>query len=360
MAGIALPPVSSLRPVTGDPSEVLALLQDWNAAADEPEPLVVETSGSSGEPKRVLLSRAAMRASASATHARLGGPGQWLLALPPAYVAGVQVLFRSVLAGTVPVFLTNGLPAAVASMSGARRYLSLVPTQLRRMLSFESDIEALRSFDVILLGGAASAPSLRAYAESSGLAVVATFGMSETCGGCVYDGVALDEVGVALAPDGRIRIAGPILFDGYAGAPEATAEVMQNGWFLTSDLGRLDEDGRLQVLGRMDDVVISGGVNVPTLAVALRLREHPSIHAAEVIGVPDEEWGQRVVAVVVSSAQSATREVPLMNDLRNWVSQVQPRAWAPRQLIRVDDIPLLHNGKVDRASLRRLAAKGNR
>ena len=317
MAGIALPPVSSLRPVTGDPSEVLALLQDWNAAADEPEPLVIKTSGSSGEPKRVLLSRAAMRASASATHARLEGPGQWLLALPPTYVAGVQVLFRSVLADTEPVFLTDGLPAAVASMTGRRRYLSLVPTQLRRMLSYESDIDALRSFDVILLGGAALAPSLRAYAESAGLTVVATYGMSETCGGCVYDGVALDEVGVALASDGRIRIAGPILFDGYVDAPEATAEAMQDGWFLTSDLGRLDEDGRLQVLGRMDDVVISGGVNVPALAVALRLREHPTVEAAEVIGVPDDEWGQRVVAVVVTSAKSATREVPLMNDLRN-------------------------------------------
>jgi O-succinylbenzoic acid--CoA ligase len=351
--------VSSLRPVTGSPSEVLALLRDWNAATDEPEPLVIETSGSTGEPKQVLLSRAAMRASAAATHARLGGPGQWALALPPTYVAGMQVLFRSVLAGTTPVFLgDDGLASAVASMDGPRRYLSLVPTQLRRMLSVETETAALRSFDAILLGGAASTVSLRVSAEDAGLTVVSTYGMSETCGGCVYDGVALDGVAVAIAPDGRIRIAGPVLFDGYVGPPEATREVMQDGWFLTSDLGRLDEDGRLQVLGRMDDVVISGGVNVPTLAVALRLRDHPSIHAAEVVGVPDDEWGQRVVAVVVSSPRAATREVPQMNDLRNWVSQVWPRAWAPQQLVRVEEIPLLDNGKVDRVSLRKLAAEG--
>ncbi|MGH3589127.1 MAG: AMP-binding protein, partial [Pseudonocardia sp.] len=176
--------MSSLRPVTGTPSEVLGLLRDWDAGRSEPQPLVIETSGSTGEPKRVLLSRAAMRASASATHARLGGPGQWLLALPPTYVAGVQVLYRSVLAGTAPVVMSDGLPSAVAAMHGSRRYLSLVPTQLRRMLSFDEDTEALRAFDAILLGGAALAPSLRTTAERAGLTVVATYGMSETCGGC--------------------------------------------------------------------------------------------------------------------------------------------------------------------------------
>jgi len=235
---------------------VHALLQQWQAEQAEPEPLVIETSGSTGIPKRVALSRFAMQASASATHRSLGGPGQWLLALPASHVAGVQVLFRSVLADTEPVVLDeyDDLVAAAAAMSGPRRYLSLVPTQLTRMLTSDRDVAALATFDVILLGGAAIDPALRRAAADVGLTVVATYGMSETCGGCVYDGIALDGVALALAADGRIRIGGPVLFDGYDGQPDLTAEVLEDGWFLTSDYGRLDEDGALQVLGRVDDV----------------------------------------------------------------------------------------------------------
>jgi O-succinylbenzoic acid--CoA ligase len=178
--------------------------------------------------------------------------------------------------------------------------------------------------------------------------------MSETCGGCVYDGLPLDGVAVAVGTDGRVRLAGPVLFDGYDGRPDLTAEAVRDGWFLTSDLGRLDGDGRLEVLGRIDDVIVSGGVKVPAPAVARRLREHPRVDAAEVVGVPDPEWGQRVVAVVVSQAGVAARNVPPLDDLRNWVSQVHPRPWAPRQLLRVDEIPMLPNGKVDRLAIEEL------
>jgi O-succinylbenzoic acid--CoA ligase len=177
--------------------------------------------------------------------------------------------------------------------------------------------------------------------------VVATYGSAETAGGCVYDGYALDGVAVALGPDGRIRIAGPTLFAGYDGDPQLTAEVLVDGWFLTSDAGRLDDDGHLHVLGRLDDVVVSGGVNVPAPAVAARLREHPDVEAAEVLGVPDEEWGHRLVAFVVG-------DVPLA-DLRAWVAERHPRSWAPRQVVVVDEVPLLPNGKPDRLALRRLA-----
>lgn len=349
--------MSSLRPVDGTPSEVFALLRAWQEEAEDPEPLSIATSGSTGEPKRVLLSRRALRASATATHDRLGGPGQWLLNLPPSYVAGVQVLFRSVLAGTEPVVLDEhgGFAAAAAAMTGDRRYVSLVPTQLVRMLRSTADVRALRRFDTVLVGGAAVEASLRAQAADAGIHVVATYGMSETCGGCVYDGMPLDGVGLAIGKDGRVRIAGPVLFDGYDGDAARTAEVRQGDWFLTSDLGRLDADGRLEVLGRVDDVVVSGGVNVPTPAVARRLREHPRVDAAEVVGVADPEWGQRIVAVVVSQAGVATRNVPPLDDLRNWVSQVHPRAWAPRQLVRVESIPLLDNGKVDRQELEQIA-----
>ena len=350
--------MSSLRPVSGSTREVLALLEEWHASPRDPGPLAIETSGSTGMPKRVVLSRAAMRASAAATAQRLGGPGQWLLNLPATYVAGVQVLFRSVLAGTTPVLLDEhrNFADATRAMTGQRRYVSLVPTQLTRMLRLPGEAAALRTFDTVLVGGAAVERPLRDAAAAAGVNVVATYGMSETCGGCVYDGFPLDGVAVHVGRDGRVRIAGSVLFDRYDGAPELTAEVLRDGWFTTSDLGRLDDDGRLQVLGRVDDVVISGGINVPAPAVARRLREHPSIVEAEVLGVPDPEWGRRVVAVVVTGHGVAHRNVPPLDDLRNWVSQAYPRTWAPRQLLRVDAIPLLPNGKVDRSALERLVA----
>ncbi|HET7358032.1 MAG TPA: AMP-binding protein, partial [Nocardioidaceae bacterium] len=277
----------------GSAREILGLLRAWEAAPDEPEPLCVETSGSTGEPKRVVLPRAAMRASAAGTAARLGGPGQWLLNLPGAYVAGLQVLFRSVLAGTEPV-LQDEHPdfcSAAAAMTGPRRFVSLVPTQLARMLGSAAELEALRCFDTILVGGAGMDPALRRTAEDAGLRLVATYGMSETCGGCVYDGLPLDGVAVKVDAERRVQIAGPVLFEGYDGAPDATGRVMDGGWFRTQDLGRLDEDGRLVVLGRVDDVVVSGGVKVPATAVAARLRAHPRLAAAEVTGVADDEWG---------------------------------------------------------------------
>lgn len=339
--------MSSLRPVRGTPAEVLAALRAWDAEAAEPEPLLVETSGSSGEPKRVLLSRRALRASAAATASRLGGHGQWLLNLPATYVAGLQVLFRSLVAGTEPVVQQDDFVAAAGALTGPRRYVSLVPTQLHRMLGEPSSVAALRTFDIVLVGGAAVPADLRARSADAGVRVVATYGMSETCGGCVYDGLPLDGVAVAIGSDGRIRLSGPVLFEGYDGRPDLTAAALRDGWFVTQDVGRIDEDGRLEVVGRVDDVVVSGGVNVPGPAVAARLREHPAVTAAEVVGAPDAEWGQRVVAFVVG-------DLPL-DEARDWVAAVHPRAWAPRDVRSVASLPLLPNGKVDRVRLREMA-----
>jgi len=337
--------VASLRPVSGSAAGILALLRKWDAA-DDPAPLSVETSGSTGTPKRVLLSRAAMRASADATHARLGGAGQWLLNLPPSYVAGLQVLFRSVRAGTDPVVQDGSFEEAAAAMTGARRYVSLVPTQLVRLL----DGDALSGFDTVLVGGARLDPVLRARALDAGVRVVSTYGMSETCGGCVYDGRPLDGVAVKIGADARVRIGGPVVFTGYDGQPELTAAAKEGDWFVTQDLGRIDHDGLLEVAGRVDDVVISGGVNVPAPAVAARLRAHPDVRDAEVVGVPDPEWGQAVVAVLVG-------DVPL-DDVRAWVAAEHPRAWAPRRVVPVAALPLLPNGKVDRLAVERIAAGG--
>jgi O-succinylbenzoic acid--CoA ligase len=338
-----------LRPVRGSTSDVVVALDGWLAAAGEPEPLVVETSGSTGRPKRVVLSRRAVLASVAATERRLGASGRWLLTLPVSYVAGLQVVCRSLVAGERPALLEEHGSFAEAVAATAPAFVSVVPTQLHRMLDVPEEAAALRTFHTVLLGGGPVDPGLRARAADAGVRVVATYGSSETAGGCVYDGYALDGVALAIGRGGRIRLGGPTLFDGYEGDAELTASVLEDGWFLTSDAGRLDEDGRLHVLGRLDDVVVSGGVNVPTPAVAARLREHPAVEAVEVVGVPDEEWGNRVAAFVVAPGGLS------LPDARAWVGEVHPRSWAPRSLVVLDEIPLLENGKPDRMRLREMA-----
>lgn len=331
--------------MSGTPEGILALLREWDAAED-PAPLVIATSGSTGEPKRVLLSRDAMRASALATQERLGGPGQWLLNLPPTYVAGVQVLYRSVVARMTPIPFQGSL-AATRPLVHGRCFVSLVPTQLVRLLGAPGEVAALEDFEAVLVGGGPLRPEVRERAENQGIRIVQTYGMSETCGGCVYDGRPLDGVEVRIDTDEQVLLRGPVLFDGYEGEPERTAAAMRDGWFLTDDLGHWTPEGRLAVDGRVDDVVITGGVNVPASAVAAAILADPWVNEAEVIGVPDDEWGERVVAVVTASGPVDLAE---LRDL------VEPRSWAPHQLVVVDELPLLPNGKVDRVTLRELAA----
>ncbi|WP_241153816.1 AMP-binding protein [Nocardioides pantholopis] len=337
-----------------DARATVAALRTWLTSQAEPDPWTVQTSGSTGRPKRVLLPRSAVLASVAASARRVGATGRWLLAVPAAYVAGVQVVCRSLAAGHEPVLLEDhqSFAAATEAMGPGDRFVSLVPTQLHRLLADPESAAALVTFHTLLLGGGPIDPALRARAEAAGVRVVATYGSAETAGGCVYDGVPLDGVAVALEADGRIRLGGPTLFAGYEGDPALTAEVLVDGWFRTSDAGRFDEDGRLQVLGRLDDVVVTGGVNVPGPAVAARLREHPDVVAAEVLGVPDEEWGNRLVAFVVG-------RLPLA-DARDWVAAAHPRSWAPRQVVALDDLPMLANGKPDRLRLRALAGEAER
>lgn len=320
--------------------------------AEDPGPAVVATSGSSGAPKLVVLSRDAVLASARASAARLGGTGPWLLALPSSYVAGLNVVARSLAAGHRPLVLGDHSPGEAALEGG---YLSVVPTQLHRWLDSATDREALATFAAVLIGGGPVDASLKERARTAGIRLVATYGMAETCGGCVYDGLPLDGVGLALATDGRVRLSGPTLFEGYLDDPVATAEVLADGWFHTSDAGRLDEDGRLHVLGRVDDMVVSGGVNVPAGAVAARLREHPRVAAAEVLGMADPEWGHRVVAVLSLVEPVETLS---LDEAREWVGEKHPRSWAPRDLVVVPRLPMLANGKVDRLAVRELAGEG--
>ncbi|ANS78810.1 O-succinylbenzoic acid--CoA ligase [Serinicoccus hydrothermalis] len=357
----------------GEPLRAL-LRDDANDGA-----VVVATSGSSGTPKRVRLGAAALRASGAGTAQVLGGHGQWLLALPTAHVAGLQVLARSALAGTEPVELDPDAPftaglfaAAVARMDqGARRYASLVPTQLQRALAEPQGADALRRLNAVLVGGAASDPGLLDAARSAGVRVVTTYGMSETCGGCVYDGIPLPGVEVDLGTEdegaGRIRLGGPVLADGYVDDPDLTRQrfVTDDGrrWFVTDDRGA-DRDGRLTVLGRLDDVIVSGGHKVEPRDVETALRGLPQVQEVLVVGIPDPEWGERVAALVVlrADARGVRSDEGVGVLLREALRERGdlPSHALPRQVETVGQIPLLATGKPDRTAARHLLTGGGR
>ncbi|MFT4299226.1 MAG: AMP-binding protein [Aeromicrobium sp.] len=331
---------AGLQPVSGSLDELVPLLRRW---LDGDDPLWIRTSGSTGRPKDVVLSPRAVRASAKATHARLGGPGQWLLAVPPTGVAGLQVIVRSLLTGIDPV-------ASASEYTAERRYASLVPTQLHRLLE-AGQAAPWAALDAVLVGGAPVRASLVERAAEAGIHVVRTYGMSETCGGCVYDGFPLDGVRLRVDEgDGQIWIAGGVLFDGYVGAPH------EGEWFATQDRGELTADGELRVVGRLDDIVLSGGVNVPVTAVTAALQEADGVADALALGVPDAEWGQRVVALVVPG-EAVRLDAVRVERLRDAVEEAGfPRTWGPREVVLVEAIPMLPGGKPDRLAARALAS----
>lgn len=335
--------------------ELRAALQGGDPLVDGPldgwekrAVLGVPTSGSTGEPKTVLLDADALTTSAQATHERLGGPGTWLLALPTDHIAGVQVLVRSIVAGTDPGVLDMSKGFRAMGFAHAarpvldepgRHYTALVPTQLSRLVVGEGPgLEALRQFDGVLIGGAATPPKLLEQARALGVQVVTTYGMSETAGGCVYDGEPLRDV--SLRTDDVIEISGPVLALGYRGSAEPFGE-----WFRTGDLGRLRE-GRLEVLGRADDVIVTGGEKVPPVLVERALATVEGVLEACVVGIPDDEWGQVVAAVVV-----ARGEEPSVDDLKAAVTRDVSRAAAPKLVRFVSELPLRGPGKVDRTAV---------
>ncbi len=354
------PPIAPVRPAVGGTPPLTA------AHADVPDDVVlaVTTSGSTASARTVLLTRGALEASAGATAHRLGGPAQWLLALPINHIAGLQVLTRSALAGTDPVvldleesFTGEVFATAAARLTGPRRYTSLVPTQLRRVLASPAGRAALADFDAVLVGGAATDPVQLRAARAAGANLVRTYGMSETAGGCVYDGRPLGGVTVELDDDGRIFLAGPVLAAGYLAHPELTARtfVSRAGvrTLRTDDLGTFDDDGALRVLGRVDDVINTGGVKVAPAAVESALTELAAFAQACVVGVPDPEWGAAVVAVVVL-APDATN--PPLDAVREHVAHNLGAPAAPRRIVVVRELPERGPGKLDRRAARRIAA----
>jgi O-succinylbenzoic acid--CoA ligase len=227
-----------------------------------------------------------------------------------------------------------------------------VPTQLRRLLDADGPgLEALRSFDAVLVGGAALEDGLRERADAAGVAVTTTYGMSETAGGCVYDGVPLDGVTVDLLATGRIVLGGPTLASGYVDDPDATAAAFVDGRFRTNDLGTWDGQ-RLVVLGRADDVIVTGGENVAPAAVERALLAEPGVAAACVVGIPDVEWGQLVSAAIVADGAR-----PSDDRLRAAVRTALGRAAVPRVIVEVAELPLRGIGKPDRVAVAALVAR---
>jgi O-succinylbenzoic acid--CoA ligase len=323
-----------------DPSGTTQL--DRSVPAPSGTALCLPTAGSTGEPKLVELSHAALEASARMTVTRLDlGDARWLCAVPLDHVAGLAILVRSRLAGTLPVVLPRFDVAAVAEADAD--VVSLVPTMLERLLAAGVDLGRWRW---ILLGGAAARPALLEAAAAAGGRVVRTYGMTETCGGVVYDEAPLDGVRVAIQPDGVVRLSTPTMMTGYRLDPGATAAALDDGWFVTGDLGEWT-DGRLRVLGRADDVIVTGGEKVSPDEVESLLASHPAVADVAVAGREDEEWGPRVVAFVVPKPGAE----PTLADLRAHVTALAAGYKAPKEVVLVDALPRLPSGKVARASL---------
>ncbi|CAM5729515.1 o-succinylbenzoate--CoA ligase [Mycolicibacterium aubagnense] len=345
---------AALLPVPADDVRQATLLTETLRAGesvDDAVALVVSTSGSTGTPKGALLSAAALRASADATHDRLGGPGRWLLALPAYHVAGLQVLVRSLRAGTAPVAVDPGfdvgeLPAAVKALGSGRRYTSLVSVQLAKILADPAATEALAELDAVLIGGGPMPPGLGEKAAAASICVVRTYGMSETCGGCVYDGRPLNGVQLRIDDTGRVALGGPTLASGYRNPVSPSPFV--DGWFVTDDIGAVDDSGVLRVLGRIDDAIATGGLKVLPALVETALATHPAIAECAVFGVPDERLGQRVAVAVVLHPGA---DVPTVTDLREHVGATLAATAAPREVHVVDQLPRRGIGKLDRRAL---------
>ncbi|MDF2746654.1 MAG: menE [Propionibacteriaceae bacterium] len=337
-----LPDSDVERAATVDMLQLDEPIQEPDAA------VVLATSGSTGRPKGAVLSRAAVGAAADAAHTRLGGPGDWALALPPYYVAGLMVMARVIAAGTTIHEVGSDLarlPAAVDAMRG-RRYLAVVPTQLDRALAQPQLTEAMRALDAVLVGGSALDAYLRSRAEQAQINIVASYGMTETCGGCVYDGLPLDGVSVTVQPGTqRIRISSVTNFSGYRLRPDLTRTTLSDGTLITQDRGEWTSDGRLHVLGRVDDEVVTGGINVDLAQLERACKSWPGLAGAEiaVVAVPDARWGRKIVAV--------TNGPGSVTALQAYLGGRLPRHAAPRELVHLNALPKTAAGKIDRIRL---------
>lgn len=324
------------------------------AALPEEAAVVVRTSGSSGAPKAVMLSAEGLRSGADATHERLGGPGQWLVTLPTHLISGLQMLVRGIVSGVEPVFFDGPFDAAALldaadRMPHERRFVSVVPTQLARLIDLaERDAgaaDSLRGFASVLVGGQAAPIELRARAHHLGVHLVRSYGMTETCGGCVYDGVEIGATRVRVR-EGEVQLAGPSLAIGYLGDETLTARHFITDdesvrWYRTGDAGEL-LGGMLTVTGRLDRVIISGGVNVSLDEVERVVRGYAGWQSAVALGHPDAQWGERV-GLVVEITPNATPFATVQEGVRGALGPAATPTWATE----TPQLPRLDGGKPD-------------
>jgi O-succinylbenzoic acid--CoA ligase len=299
--------------------------------------ILVATSGSTGTPKEIALTASALLASAAASNKYLKAAkgDTWSLLLPLTHIAGINVLMRAKQLGTEPLDLRNH----VGEYPHAD-FTAIVPTQLFNALTENPALlKHLQGAKAVLVGGASLSEELRAQGVAAGINIITTYGMSETCGGCVYDGVALDGVAFEITTDGRIKISGPILAD----------VKKENGWFVTQDLGKI-MDGKLQVIGRSDDVIISGGENISLSAIEAAInKEYPDLLVAA-FATPDSKWGQALHIAVQSQDENIKSELSevLVNSIGNHVK--------PKSVLLLDKLPQIGVGKVDRISLAKMVS----
>jgi O-succinylbenzoic acid--CoA ligase len=300
--------------------------------------LLVATSGSTGTPKEIGITSEALLASARASNKFLKATkGQtWSLLLPLTHIAGINVLARSIELETEPIDLRNH----VGTYPDAD-FTAIVPTQLFNALNGDVDLLShLKNAQAVLVGGAALSEELRSQAIASGVNIITTYGMSETCGGCVYNGEALDGVNFELTENQRIKISGAVLAD----------VEKENGWYLTQDLGRI-VDGKLKVIGRADDVIISGGENISLSAIESELnKKYPQLLVAA-FATSDSKWGQALHVAVQTQDESVKAQISqaLVTAMGNHAK--------PKSVILLDKLPQIGVGKIDRNSLAKLVSE---
>lgn len=344
----------SLLPVPANDRSRTQLLRDTQRVGqpiDDSIALVMATSGSTGTPKGAQLTAGNLVSSADATHQYLGGEGQWLLPMPAHHIAGIQVLVRCIVAGVEPLALdlSSGfqIPRFLTATrelaeTGDRLYTSLTPMQLAKAMDSLEGIEALRLFDALLIGGAALNPQTRRAAEELGIKVVATYGSSETSGGCVYDGHPIPGAQVRVEA-GRIHLGGPMIAAGYRNLPDHEA-FAEPGWFATTDSGEL-KDGILTVRGRLDAVIDSGGLKLHPEVLEQAILAVPGVTGACVVGVPHPRLGQAIVAAY-SGPATPDLVIEGLDDLPRWQ--------LPKELKHLNQLPLTGPGKVDRRAVEKL------
>ncbi|RAI26872.1 hypothetical protein CH339_12610 [Rhodobium orientis] len=363
-AGVDL--VVSDAPVAGRAyvpvADILACLAGAEVPWRPPEgiALLIATSGSSGRPKAVMLTGAALVAAAKASEAAtaLGSGDVWLACLPLFHIGGFSILTRCALAGATALIHERFEAERVSSALGAGRvtHLSLVPAMLSRLCDLGAPPAALKH---VLVGGAALSSELAERAADLGWPVQPTYGMSETASQIATlktlprpwsvgnVGPPLPGAEVALDPDGRLKVRGPMLMAGYANPDLLPGEGLEDGWFVTADLAEIVPEG-LTILGRADDVIVSAGKKLLPAMVEGLVAACPGVDAVAIAGRPDPVWGELVVVIYKGTATPGA--------VLSWCRENVASAMRPRAALKVDLLPELANGKPDRSALKRLAA----